>query len=309
MKKILITGSSGLIGSYLYKNLGIEGHQVVGIDKYNGSDSVDFTFDITNKKILQSTLDHINPKIIIHTAAMKDLKTCEQNPQKAFLTNYDSTLDLINYVKMKADRKIIYISSDVVFDGRSRNYKVDSTPNPINTYGETKYQSEVALSEIDNSTICRTAMVLKENINLDSPSIAVQKEINNKVLLNQSLFIEYVYYSLKRNKHIYMSKVFISNPTPLSLLLLQIERIIKKNITGILHTCGPIKISRYDFAKQIAKNYSLNSDLIISSEEGVLSYRPRDISLDVNSTYRLLDLNEKDWDILSIIKNSIKKDK
>lgn len=309
MKKILITGSSGLIGSYLYKNLEIEGHQVVGIDKYNGSDSVDFTFDITNKKILQSTLDHINPKIIIHTAAMKDLRTCEQNPRKAFQTNYDSTLDLINYVKMKTDRKIIYISSDVVFDGRFGNYKVDSIPNPINIYGKTKCQSEIALSGIDNSTICRTAMVLKENINLDLPSIAIQKEINNKVLLNQSLFIEYVYYSLKRNKHIYMSKDFISNPTPLSLLLLQIERIIKKNITGILHTCGPIKISRYDFAKQIAKNYSLNSDLIISSEEGVLSYRPRDISLDVNSTYRLLDLNEEDWDILSIIKNSIKKDK
>jgi dTDP-4-dehydrorhamnose reductase len=309
MKTILITGSSGLIGSYLYKNLEIEGYRLTGIDKNNGLDSVDFTFDITNKKILQSILDYINPEIIIHTAAVKDLKTCEQNPREAFQTNYNSTLDLINYVKMKADRKIIYISSDVVFDGRSGNYKVDSIPNPINIYGETKYQSEIALSEIDNSTICRTSMVLKEDMNLKSPSISLQKEINNKVLLNQSLFIEYVYHSLSQNMRIYMSKDFISNPTPLSLLLLQIKEIIKRNITGILHTSGPVKISRYDFAEQIAKNFSLNSNLIINSEDGVLAYRPQNISLNVSSTYRLLDLNEKDWNILSIINSSINKDR
>lgn len=309
MKRILITGSLGLIGSYLYKNLKIGNYELIGVDKDKGQDSVDFTFDITNKNNLQKLLDQIKPTIIIHTAAIKDLKTCEEDPQKAFQTNYESTLDFVNYVDMNADRKIIYISSDVVFDGRDGNYKVDSEPNPINIYGKTKYQSEIALSKIKNFTICRTAMVLMEDVNLESPSITLQKELNNKILLNQSLFIEYVYHSLKQNKQIYMSKDYICNPTPLCLLLLQIEKIIKRNITGILHTCGPIKISRYDFAKQIAKYFSLNLDSIINSEDGVLYYRPKDISLDINYTYKNLGINKKDWNIFSIINNSLNKNK
>lgn len=307
MKRILITGSLGLIGSYLYKNLKIENYELIGIDQNKGQGSVDFTFDITNKRILQKLLEQIKPTIIIHTAAIKDLKICEENSQKVFQTNYESTLDLINYVNMNVGRKIIYISSDVVFDGKDGNYKVDSKPNPINIYGKTKYLSELALSKVENSTICRTAMVLREDVNLKSPSTKLQKQLNNKVLLNQSLFIEYVYHSLKQNKQIYMSKKYICNPTPLSLLLLQIEEIIKRNITGILHTCGPIKISRYDFAKEIAKNFSLNPNLIINSEDGILPYRPKDISLDVNSTYKNLDIKKDNWDISSIINNSINK--
>ena len=88
---------------------------------------------------------------------------------------------------------------------------------------------------------------------------------------------------------------YISNPTPVELLGQYILKIIEKDTIGIFHTSGIDAVSRYDIANLIAKAFSFNSDLIHIDNTVVSMLRPKNISMEVNETMSILDINTEDW--------------
>jgi dTDP-4-dehydrorhamnose reductase len=294
--KILITGSQGYIGNHIYQTLKNEGKDVLGVDRVEGAD---LQVDITNSTF-ESFLFELKPDVIVHTAALKDLKYCEENRYEAWEANVGPSIGILNYAKSNSKVKVIYISSDVIYDGLKGNYKTSDTPNPINWYGSTKLQNEIILKIHENTAIMRTALVYGDLTPLYSDLL--RNELNNEILLNQSLLPHYIYNRLSKNKTVKLPDNIISSPTYLVTLARGILNAIDFDLKGIYHLAGSEIISRYGFAVKVANFHKLDEKLIEKDERAILSYRPKNVGMDIDDSYDELKLKKEDWGVDAVLK-------
>jgi len=150
--KFLITGGSGKLGTALKKEFP------------DGLFPNHKELDITNPIKVNNYFEKNSPDIIIHTAAMTDVRKCETNKRKAWQTNVEGTKNLIQAsIKQKSPPYFIYISTACVFDGESSFYDEGSFPNPKNFYGLTKLIGETIVenSGLKNWIVIRTNFVAK----------------------------------------------------------------------------------------------------------------------------------------------------
>lgn len=298
---ILITGSAGLIGSTLYQHFLNQNIRVVGIDN-KPSDTVDNVVDVSDRAALHQILTELSPTCIIHAAAIKGLVDCETDREVSWNTNVGSTLEIVQYAHTHGT-KIVYISSDVVFDGQRGNYTETDLPNPINWYGTTKYMSELALGKIPNVAICRTALVVGDL--LPHQRDELQREIGNDVLQNQSLFPYYVAERLWAGLPVAVPETIVSSPTHVSLLVHLIDTILNRDLVGTFHCVGSEQISRYTFAKKIAEYLGHDTNLVIADEKNIASIRPKSIGLNVDESYRLFGLSHAQGSTTSLLEHLI----
>ena len=160
--KILITGSSGMLGQALCAKLTAR-HEVIGIDindiRHTAYDIRAFyKLDITDRNLIIQKIEEVAPDIIIHCAAYTDVDGCELNPEKAQELNVAATATIAEGCKLTSSYTI-YISTDFVFDGKKKSpYTEKDKPNPINIYGKTKLEGENAVKDmLDKYLIIRTS--------------------------------------------------------------------------------------------------------------------------------------------------------
>lgn len=146
MNKILLFGGSGKLGAELKKTINCisPSHSEV---------------DITDFKILNNFIKKNRLDIIIHAAALVGAKECEENKELAYKTNVEGTYN-ITKICQKEKIKLVYISTDTVFDGEKGNYKEEDIPNPINYYSLTKLLGECFVKMLDNYLIIRTSFIM-----------------------------------------------------------------------------------------------------------------------------------------------------
>ncbi len=153
-----MTGAKGQLGYDVLNELNKRGHDAVGID----IDEMDITDSISVEKVLSE----INPDAVIHCAAWTavDLAEDEDKQEKVRLVNAVGTENIAKMCK-KLDCKMVYISTDYVFDGQgTRPWKPDDNRNPLSVYGKTKYEGELAVEKwLDKYFIVRTAWVFGVN--------------------------------------------------------------------------------------------------------------------------------------------------
>jgi dTDP-4-dehydrorhamnose reductase len=298
--RILITGANGFIGNnILIKLKSNKSNEIQGID-INQTDNIQ-SIDVSNRNFFSRYLSNYKPDFIIHTAAIKDLIKCENNKLNALKTNTLSTETIAEYVKnYNSDAKVVYISSDVVFDGIKGNYEITDNPNPINWYGKTKLFSEIILKNLKNYSILRTALVIG-NLN-EANTSALKKELNNSILQNQTLLPQYVFGRLEKGLDLRLPTNIISNPTHVNEIVKAIEILITTFKIGVFHLAGTTQISRYDFAKVIADKFDLNQALIKIDNTKVVPFRPRNISLNTDKSMKILGLPLDEWTIDNYLK-------
>ncbi len=151
---ILVTGSRGMLGKALTEVLAKDrSHKVTGVDIVRRKSGVVKgarfeACDITDPAALEKVTDSADPDIIIHAAAFTDVDGCELDSGKAGAVNGVGT----RYVAEAAGRagaRLIYISTDFVFDGRKGSpYTEKDVPNPLNVYGRTKLDGETSVTQI-----------------------------------------------------------------------------------------------------------------------------------------------------------------
>jgi dTDP-4-dehydrorhamnose reductase len=142
MKKILITGGSGVLAQYVKKSLKnfillLPTHQEL---------------DITNQKVVEDFFKKNNPDTVIHLAAKTNVDECEENPDETLLVNSQGTKNIAETCK-KNDSLLVYVSSAAVFDGKRNIFYEDDEKNPINVYGKSKLLGENYIQEILNKFI------------------------------------------------------------------------------------------------------------------------------------------------------------
>tara|TARA_B110000014_G_scaffold259321_1_gene246917 strand:- start:1004 stop:1870 length:867 start_codon:yes stop_codon:yes gene_type:complete len=238
--RIMITGAYGQLGYALSKRLA-ENHDVIrtgsNIPKYEQGIKLNILNQVYMSEVIKSTL----PDLIINLAAMTNVDGCEKNPDAAREVNIAGVQHLCDTF----NGKIIHLSTDYVFDGKSGPYSEDDDVNPINIYGETKLASERILMDNNSDNLVIRANVLYD----ESP-------------FTNASFLNWVISSLRAEKAISVVDDQSNNPTWTSSISDIISLCIDNSVNGIMHWGDADYLTRIDFANKIAKKYELSSALI-----------------------------------------------
>lgn len=275
MKKILITGGSGLLGGNLAKiacerfetHAAYYGHPI----KIKNCNT--FSLDIKNPDAARQMVTKINPELIVHTAALTNVDYCEDHQKDAWDLNVEGTRNMAKAAG-EVDAKFIYISTDSVFDGKKGMYTEEDTPNPLNYYAKTKLEGEKLLSQFDlNFTIIRTCIYGWNTQEKFSLAEWVINELQNKKKV--AMF-----------KDIFFAPILVNN------LSEAIFEVAKLDLRGVLNVAGVERCNKFQFGRKIADVFDMDNTYItpISIEDftGFKAPRPRDPSLDVSKAKKKL---------------------
>lgn len=159
--KVFVTGVAGQLGHDVVNELKKRGHEAVGSDIAGG----DVLLDITDEAAVEEVLNKVKPDAVIHCAAWTAVDNAEDEEEKVRAINAGGTKNIARICK-SLDCKMIYISTDYVFDGQGTEpWKPDCKDyKPLNVYGQTKLEGEKAVSEIlEKYFIVRIAWVFGIN--------------------------------------------------------------------------------------------------------------------------------------------------
>ena len=249
MKRILITGASGMLGSSLAVALSKK-HKVFGTGNSKMSLLTNYKkFDLSSGSY-KELIDWSRPELIIHCAALINGNYCEKNYKDAFNINSYSIKNLID--SSEDHVKIIYISTDAVFSSKLHMAVENDCTAPDNVYGKTKELGEFFLI---NSG--RDYLVLRTTI--------VGNNINNS---NGKGFVEWILKSVKNKQEVTLFSDVLFNPISIWDFIEEIIFLIESDsfYSNIFHLCGIESVTKYDFGIELIKEYKLNEDFIIKSK-------------------------------------------
>lgn len=267
MKSILVTGGSGFFGTHLAIKASLYWKTYVLYNSnpifLHGIECI--KADITNKDEVIRIVQKISPDVIIHSAALINLIFCENNQEIVWRTNVLGTANIAMAAELTG-AKIIYISTDQVFNGNLGNYSEVDRPDPKSYYGKTKLEGEnIVASTNSNYCIARLSLLYGWSLN------------------KSKCFSELIIGYLKEGKKIdlftdeYRTPIYINNACEIICDLAKGEY-----SNEIYHISGSQRINRYEFGLLLADIFNLKKDLIIPvAMNGISQYkdRPRDCSL------------------------------
>lgn len=174
--KIMITGASGLLGRACRKAFADLNPTTCA---WTRALPGDLKLDLTNAEAIRAAVEKIRPDLIIHTAAERKPDICENQQELTRCLNVEATRVLAESAK-QVGAKLVYISTDYVFDGTLPPYEVDAPCNPINFYGQTKRQGEKAVLEASpHHVVLRVPILYGEVETLDESPVTL---LVNKIL-------------------------------------------------------------------------------------------------------------------------------
>lgn len=211
--KVLVTGVAGQLGHDVMNELHKRGYEGVGSDiapQYSGADDgtavtkMDYVqMDITNSEEVNETIKRVNPDVVVHCAAWTavDLAEESENKEKVMAINVGGTENIARVCK-ELDCKMVYISTDYVFDGYgTRPWEEDCKDYaPLNVYGESKLMGEKVVSlNLEKYFIVRIAWVFGVNgNNFIKTMLKVGKKFDTLKVVNDQIGTPTYTYDLSR---------------------------------------------------------------------------------------------------------------
>ncbi|MBQ3114295.1 MAG: dTDP-4-dehydrorhamnose reductase [Phascolarctobacterium sp.] len=273
--KVLVTGVGGQLGYDVVKELDKRDIDCMGADKAE--------FDITDYDATYKFIADYMPDAVIHCSAYTAVDNAEDEPELCHLVNAVGTENIAKICK-EIDAKMVYISTDYVFDGTKEGfYEVDDVPNPINVYGKTKLAGEKAVQEIlYKYFIVRISWVFG---------------------INGNNFVKTMLRLGKEHGELNVVADQIGSPTYTEDLASLLVDMVKTDKYGIYHATNEGECSWAEFAEEIFKVAGMHVKVnhITSNEYQTKAKRP------INSRMSKENLNEKNFKKLPFWKNSIKK--
>jgi dTDP-4-dehydrorhamnose reductase len=292
MRKLLVTGASGLLGNWSVL-LAESDYQVTPTDILEPPHPNAVKADITDGETVRQLFLRVRPDVVIHTASETNVDRCETERERAWKINVDGTRNIAEAC-LESHAKLVCISTDYVFDGEKGLYDEEDAPNPIDFYGLTKLEGEKqAKRRLKNCAILRTSVLYGRHPTKQD-------------------FATWVINRVKQQQEITVVDDHFNTPTLAENLAEMALEVAALDLKGIFHTSGSERISRYDFARRIAEMFNLDSSLIkpikMSELRAWIAKRPRDSSLSTKKIQQQLktkplNINEG----LSKLKEEMKK--
>ncbi len=257
MRKILVTGSNGLLGQKLvYKLKDRSDVELIATARGENRllDQAGYRFmpmDIGNKPNVDAVIDEVKPDHIIHTAAMTQVDDCELDHAACDKANVDA----VQYIVDAAERNsahLVHISTDFIFNGKEGPYDETGTPDPLSYYGNAKWKGEQIVQNSNLKwAILRTVLVY---------GIVDNMSRSNIVLWAKG--------ALEKGNPINVVDDQFRSPTLAEDLADGCILAVEKNATGVYNISGKDQFSIIDLVKEVADYYGLDKSLInaVSSE-------------------------------------------
>ena len=255
MKKILITGSNGLLGQKLvYTLIKRKDVQViatsVGANRLSNQDGYVYeSMDITKKEDVDKIFSKYKPDVVINTAAMTNVDACETKRDECWLLNVTAVQNMVNAIsRITPATHFIHLSTDFIFDGeKGSEYVETDVPNPISYYALSKYEAEKVIQKSKIKwVIARTIIVF---------GIVDNMSRSNIVLWAKD--------ALTKGQKINVVDDQFRSPTLAEDLADGCILIADKGATGIYNISGPKTFSVLDLVYQVADFWKLDKSLII----------------------------------------------
>jgi dTDP-4-dehydrorhamnose reductase len=222
--------------------------------------------DVTNEKEVNNSIKGSNPLVVFMPAALTNVDYCETHPEEAYNVNVNGVKNVVK-ASNSLGARLIYFSTDYIFDGENGPYDEEAPANPISIYGLQKLEAEhyIALFAKDY-LIIRTTVVY-----------GWERQGKN--------FIYRLVNSLSKGTPVKVPIDQVGSPTYANNLSQIAVHLSETTLSGVINITGPSQISRYEFAKKAANIFHLDEDLVIPVQTESLSQparRPKQAGLLTN---------------------------
>jgi dTDP-4-dehydrorhamnose reductase len=272
--RLLITGASGLYGSKLAQLAIAEGMEVFSSDVLGHSQFGRFVqMDVSAKDAVNKVFQTLQPDAVVHAASLTDVDKCETTPELAYKVNVDGTQNITDAAEA-VGAFLFYVSTDYVFSGKKGCYKETDALDPINYYGVTKQKAEAIVQTYRESCIVRPSVIYG--------STPAAGKVN---------FALWLIETLRKGNRVRIVTDQYNTPTLNTNLAEMTLEILQRRLTGIFHLCGATRVSRLEFATQIADTFGLDKPLIDPVSSAQFTWpakRPMDSSLDTTKAQATL---------------------
>jgi len=227
--KVTVIGASGQLGSDVVEAFARKGHEISALSHSD--------IELSNIDSVSARLQELRPNVVVNTAAMHHVESCEGEPQQAFAVNGLGARNLALVVR-DIGATVLHISTDYVFDGaKTSSYEESDFPNPLNVYGNTKLAGEYFVrSTVEKHFVVRTSAIYGRN-----PCRA-------KGGLN---FIELMLKLARERGEVRVVDSEIVTPTSTAELARQLVLLSCTDAYGLYHATAEGSCSWYEFAQEI----------------------------------------------------------
>ena len=254
LPRVLVVGSNGLLGqkvAELFLRASSSAVTCASIEPapVRALQSAQYlTLDITSRKDVRRVVAQCEPEVIINCAAMTNVDACERERETAWKINVGGVEHLVE-ASQRYRSKIVHISSDYVFDGTRGPYSEGDRPEPINYYGKTKLASENLLRTSELPWVVIRTMVLygyAEGVRPNFPLWVIEQ--------------------LTRGGTLTIVDDQLGNPTLVDDLAFGVMKTVELEKQGVYHIAGRDIISRYEFARTIARIFGFPQEAILPTK-------------------------------------------
>lgn len=267
-KKVLVTGCGGFVGGHVVREAParVDLHAVTRRQPPFQREALTWhTLDLRNQAAVREMFDAAAPDALIHAAAIADIDYCEANRLTAWQVNVSVTQQLAQLCREHGTR-MVYVSTDNVFDGEKGLYTEDDPPSPINYYAETKAAAERAVAGLEvNYVVARTAVVI------GFPSVG-----------GGNSFLSRMAPLLQSGRRVGVPENEIRSPIDVVTLARALWELSLASCEGVIHLAGNDVLNRFEMARRIAGGLGFDGALVYANNPETIpgrAPRPRDVSL------------------------------
>ncbi|NNF09839.1 MAG: NAD(P)-dependent oxidoreductase [Acidimicrobiia bacterium] len=261
--RILITGGTGYLGTAMTERVPA-GIEAIRLGHARGSTRL----DVTDAGDVDRVLTAVQPDAVVHLAAVSRLASASEQPDRAGDVNEVGS-DTVARAAAARSIRLVALSSDVVFDGRSAPYNEDSPTNPINPYGRTKLAGEHAIRRH-----CPGALIVRTSVLVGRDRAA------------RFPFSTYVLEEAAAGRPVQLFDNERRNFFPVTMAAAAVWDLALAGVAGTLHVAAAVSASRFEFGRRLLVAAGLDPALAVAAQGP--PDRPGDLTLDTTRAAQVL---------------------
>lgn len=270
--RLLVTGITGLLGAELYHGFRTR-HTVLGVSRRAGAGDLPCAVaDLTDLPSVTAVFKDFRPDVCIHCAGMSDPDACEADPDTAFRVNVHGTA-VMAHAAATSGARLIFCSTDYVFDGAEPSYTETATPKPLQIYGWTKRHAEALVRDLPGSVILRLGLLYGSGEGR-----------------GRACFVRETARRLEAGEPIRACDQQVRYPTICKDVAAIIHGVIEGGHIGVFHVAGPESVTKFAWARRIAQLTGFRPEAVERAPPSERpARRPSRVHLDTRNVQRALD--------------------
>jgi dTDP-4-dehydrorhamnose reductase len=267
--RVLLTGASGLLGLNLALAFDGKEHQIFGVANTQPFKEVRFKSiqaELTEPGTLERLFTEIKPDAVIHCAAIANVDECESKPGLAKEINSELP-GRIAALAYESHAKMVYISTDAVFDGKKGNYSETDETNPLSVYASTKLEGERSVEHANPDA-------LTARVNFYGWSMSGKRSLAEIFVNNLTAGIP-----VKGFNDVFFCPMMVLD------LAGTLMEAVEKDLKGLYHVVGAQAMTKYEFAQAVARKFGFDPAAVTPisvKDAGLKAQRSNNLTLNTN---------------------------